>query len=99
MSAYVVSPDRRVRAATLRVAGEADPDTRYRVTVGVRSRTVSGADLMSEELGPFPVARGEVTPITLTPAEPAHDGEDLKAKVTSLTLTPQNDGRAGVAVR
>ncbi|MFE0130055.1 hypothetical protein ACFWY6_00430 [Streptomyces sp. NPDC059037] len=45
------------------------------------------------------MARGEVTPITLTPAEPAHDGEDLKAKVTSLTLTPHNDGRAGVAVR
>lgn len=54
---------------------------------------------MGKALGPFPVARGEVTSISLAPAEPAHDGEDLKARVTSLTLTPQNNGRAGVAVR
>lgn len=88
ISAYVVSPGRRVPAATLRVAGEADPDTEYRVTVGGRSRTVSGNELIGRELGPFPVARDEVTEVTITPAGPAHEGEDLKAKVASLTLTP-----------
>ncbi|MER7413215.1 MULTISPECIES: alpha-L-fucosidase [Streptomyces] len=91
-SAYLVSPRRTVPAARLRVAGTADPDARYRVTVGHRTRTVSGARLTSGALGPFRIPRDTVTPVTITRAHPTHQGQSLDLKLTSLTLTP-NPGR------
>ncbi|MGY1436153.1 hypothetical protein [Streptomyces reniochalinae] len=72
----------------LSFTGEADPGTSYRLTVGSRSRTVTGRALMSGEPLSFSLPRGRVVPVTLTRAHPAHPGEDLKARVRRLTLTP-----------
>ncbi|UNS97398.1 alpha-L-fucosidase [Streptomyces tubbatahanensis] len=85
-TAYVTTA--RGGRADVRFAGEADPGTSYRLTVGSRSRTLSGRALMSGKPLSFSLPRDRVVPVTLTRAHPAHPGEDLDARVRRITLTP-----------
>ncbi|MFB8438943.1 alpha-L-fucosidase [Streptomyces niveus] len=85
-TAYV-TPDRAGRVS-LAVRGEARPDALYRLQVGSRSKLVTGGELTREAVGPFPVQPGQVTPVTLTLARPAHAGEDLGLRLDALLVAP-----------
>ncbi|MBP2478911.1 alpha-L-fucosidase [Crossiella equi] len=81
-TAYAASDRGGPVALTLR--GTAEPATRYRVQVGDRSRVVTGAELTTASLGPFPLRRNEVTEVTITRAEPAHQGQELGAALSGV---------------
>lgn len=70
--------------------GQAEKDSRYRVSLGNDSREVSGTDLMSTAIGPFVVRPWQVTPLTITKAAPAHQGEDLGVKVDAAVVVPSD---------
>lgn len=78
----------RAERLSVAVRGEARPEALYRVQVGKHSRLVRGADLTRRAVGPFPVRGGQVTPVTLTLAEPAHAGEELGLSLDSLLVAP-----------
>ncbi|WP_329390993.1 alpha-L-fucosidase [Streptomyces sp. NBC_01716] len=78
----------RAGQVSLAVRGEARPDALYRVQVGERTRLVKGEELTREAIGPFSVRPGQVTPVTLTLARPAHAGEDLGLSLDAVLVAP-----------
>ncbi|MBB4905456.1 alpha-L-fucosidase [Actinophytocola algeriensis] len=70
--------------------GSADPATRYRVSVGDRSKVVTGAELVSTAVGPFTMPARQVIPVTVTLASPPHQGADLSADLTAAVVAPAN---------
>ncbi len=82
-TAYLLGGD---RAANVSVAfrGSVEMDTRYRVDFDGRTRVVTGADLLGGALGPFTVRPRQVTPLTITRADPAHQGEELGVRLDAL---------------
>ena len=70
--------------------GSADPEARYRVAVGTRSKVVTGSRMLSAAVGPFPIPARQVTPVTITRAEPTHQGEELEATLTAAVLAKAN---------
>ncbi|MFG3260394.1 alpha-L-fucosidase [Streptomyces sp. NPDC048172] len=87
-TAYVASP--RAHEVRVRLNGTAEPDTLYRVRLGSRSYVVSGKALTSGAVGPFRVPPRTVTPLTVTLAEPSHEGEDLGLKVKKIEVSPDH---------
>lgn len=85
-TAYV-TPDRAGRVS-LALGGQARPDALYRLQVGSHAKLVKGEDLTREAVGPFSVQPGQVTPVTLTLARPAHAGEDLGLRLDALLVAP-----------
>ncbi|RJQ82077.1 alpha-L-fucosidase [Pseudonocardiaceae bacterium YIM PH 21723] len=77
----------RSRPVTLTVRGNAEAATRYRVTVGDQERVVTGADLIGTGIGPFGVLANAVTPVSITRATPAHQGEELGVNVQELVVS------------
>lgn len=71
---------------TLALTGTADPATRYRVAVGGRERVVTGAELTGGTVGPFTVPANQVTPVTITLAEPDHQGQALGLTADALLV-------------
>jgi alpha-L-fucosidase len=69
------------------VRGTADPGTRYRVAVGGQERVVTGAELTGGAVGPFEVRPRRVTPVTITRAEPAHQGQELGLTADEVLVT------------
>ncbi|MER5257029.1 alpha-L-fucosidase [Streptomyces sp. NPDC002855] len=78
----------RAERLSVAVGGEARPQALYRVQVGKHARLVKGVDLTRRALGPFPVRGGQVTPVTITLAEPGHAGEELGLRLDSLLVAP-----------
>ncbi|ONI76059.1 hypothetical protein ALI144C_35755 [Actinosynnema sp. ALI-1.44] len=78
----------RFRIAYASFHGQAEKDSRYRVRVGDVSQVVTGAELTSRPIGPFIVVPRQVTPLTVTRAAPAHQGEPLGFQVDSAVVTP-----------
>lgn len=70
----------------LDLQGDADPESRYRVQLGTDAFIVTGEQLNESVVGPFIVPAGEVVPLTITRAEPAHAGEDLNLRFHSASL-------------
>lgn len=65
---------------------EADPGRKYKVTVGETEHVVSGAELTESEIGPFTVRADEIVPMTITLADPAHVGDDLRIDFSSAAV-------------
>lgn len=65
---------------------EADPSRKYQVAVGEIEQIVSGADLSASEIGPFTVPADEIVPMTITLADSAHVGDDLRIVFSSATV-------------
>ncbi|GAA2059759.1 hypothetical protein GCM10009801_00730 [Streptomyces albiaxialis] len=86
-TAYLATP-RTASRVEVRVTGSAEPGARYRVRLGSRSYVVSGKDLMSGPVGPFHVPRNQVTPLTLTLANPSHPGQDLALNPNAISIRP-----------
>jgi alpha-L-fucosidase len=70
--------------------GDVSPSTRYRVTVGSHSTVVTGEELVSKAVGPFAIPARQVTPVTVTLAAPAHQGEELDASLSTAVVAPAN---------
>ncbi|ALG09488.1 alpha-L-fucosidase [Kibdelosporangium phytohabitans] len=66
--------------------GQAEKDSRYRVSLGGVARVVTGAALTSRAIGPFVVLPRQVTPLTITKAAPAHQGEPLGLRLDSAVV-------------
>ncbi|MFC7678853.1 alpha-L-fucosidase [Paenibacillus sp. GCM10028914] len=65
---------------------EADPNRKYKVVVGETEHVVSGAELSVSPIGPFTVHADEIIPMTITLAEPAHVGDDLRIDFSSAAV-------------
>nr|WP_052477791.1 alpha-L-fucosidase [Kibdelosporangium sp. MJ126-NF4]CEL14037.1 Alpha-L-fucosidase [Kibdelosporangium sp. MJ126-NF4]CTQ88403.1 Alpha-L-fucosidase (EC 3.2.1.51) [Kibdelosporangium sp. MJ126-NF4] len=76
----------RPRVVSATVHGQAEKDSRYLVRIGRFSHEVTGAELTSGAVGPFVVLPNEVTPLTITKATPAHQGEQLGLRVDTVTV-------------
>ncbi|GAA2794942.1 hypothetical protein GCM10010452_24040 [Crossiella cryophila] len=74
----------RSGSVSLTLRGTAEPDSRYRVSVGEQSRVLTGAELLGGAIGPFTVRGRQVTPVTIARAEPAHQGQELGARLSGL---------------
>lgn len=74
-TAYLVTD--RAERVSVSVRGTAEPGARYRLAVGAQERVVTGAELTSSAVGPFTVRANQVTPVTITLADPTHQGQDL----------------------
>lgn len=84
----------RTTQASVTVRGTAEPATRYRVTVGNQERVVTGAELTGGAVGPFTVRANQVTPLTITLAEPAHQGQDLGLRLDAAVVADRLVGWA-----
>lgn len=71
----------------LTIEGKADENKDYRVLVGNHDVVVSGKDLTTGKIGPFPVEGNKVVPVTITLASPSHPGEDLNMTFTGATVS------------
>ena len=80
--------------ASVTVRGTAAPDTRYRVRLGDQERVVTGAQLTSGAVGPFTVRANQVTPLTITLAEPTHQGQDLDLRLDAAVVSDRLVGWA-----
>ncbi|MBG0857747.1 alpha-L-fucosidase [Streptomyces spinoverrucosus] len=87
-TAYLTTDHSRDVKMVLR--GTAEPDRLYRLTVGHRSRLLTGAQLTQEAVGPFTLPRGRVTEVSVTPARPQHVGEDLGFTLDNLLVGPSD---------
>lgn len=86
--------DRGGRVVVAATGTATDPATRYRVEVGGRHRIVTGAELTGGTVGPFTVPANQVTPVTITLADPAHQGQALGLSTGAL-LVARADRVAG----
>jgi hypothetical protein len=82
-TAYLLGGDRAANVSVI-LRGTAEPNTRYRVDFGGRARIVTGAELLSGAIGPFTVWPRQVTPLTITRAEPAYQGQELGVRLDAL---------------
>ncbi|MBC6465496.1 alpha-L-fucosidase [Actinomadura alba] len=76
----------RAARVSLTVHGTAEPATRYRVAFGGQERVVTGAELTGGAVGPFTVVPNQVTPVTISRADPTHQGQDLNLSVDTALV-------------
>jgi alpha-L-fucosidase len=82
-TAHLLGGDRAANVS-LAVSGNAEPNARYRVEIGGRASEVTGAELLDGAVGPFTVWPRQVTPVTITRAEPGHQGQELDVRLDAL---------------
>jgi alpha-L-fucosidase len=86
-TAYLVGD--KLESVYLTARGGVEPDSRYRVDVGGHATVVTGAGLTGGALGPFLVWPRKVTPVTITRAEPTHQGHELGVHVDAVVAPAQ----------
>lgn len=89
-TAYLASP--KGGQVYLELNGKAtSAGMKYRVEIGNRSYVVTGDELTKGKIGPFTVPANEVTPFTITLAEPAYFSQDLGLQFTSASIAMQSN--------
>ncbi|MFD2114949.1 alpha-L-fucosidase [Paenibacillus yanchengensis] len=66
---------------------EADPNRKYKVAVGNQGQVLLGAELSTVEIGPFAVPANQIIPLTITLADSAYVGDDLRIDFSAATVT------------
>jgi alpha-L-fucosidase len=79
----------KLESVYLAARGGVEPESRYRVDVGGRAKVVTGAELTGGALGPFLVWPRQVTPVTITRADPTHQGHELGVTVDAVVAPAQ----------
>lgn len=72
---------------SLNIQGTPASDKKYRVNVGDDVYIVAGDDLVTSKIGPFQVEANQVTPFSITLADPVHGGEPLDLTLESVEVS------------
>src|SRR5699024_12147411 len=72
---------------SLNIKGTPASDKKYRVHVVDDVYIVAGDDLVPSKIGPFQVEANQVTPFSITLADPVHGGEPLDLTLESVGVS------------